>query len=98
MARPGSNEAVATQFKVNTPLPPKYFISVSSANKTAYSPLPTPELNGAPNKQMPLGDTAPFDSSVSDAQLQKLEPSLETSDLGLLRTGATGAAGNHRPR
>ena len=90
---PGPNEAVATQNSVNTPLPPTYFISADSAHKTAYSPLPTPQLNGAPNKQMPLGDTAPFDSSVSDAQLATLEPSLENSDLGLLRTGATGASG-----
>src|SRR5262249_48936482 len=42
---------------------------------------------------MPLGDTAPFDSSVSNGELAILEPSLELSDLGLLRTGATGAAG-----
>ena len=42
---------------------------------------------------MGLGDTATFDNTVSDAQLEQLEPSLETSDLGLLRTGATGAAG-----
>jgi hypothetical protein len=28
---------------VNTPLPATYFIS--SSDKTAYSPLPTPELN-----------------------------------------------------
>jgi len=88
---PGLNAAVATQNQANTPLPVTYFIK--SNNKTAYSPLPTPELNGAPNKQMGLGGTAPFDNTVSDAQLEQLEPSLETSDLGLLRTGATGAAG-----
>ena len=88
---PGPNAAVATQDLVNTPLPATCFIS--STNKTAYSPLPTPELNGAPNVQHPLGDTAPFDSTVSDAELQLLEPSFEVSDLGLLRTGATGAAG-----
>jgi phospholipase C len=41
---------------------------------------------------MRLGDTAPFDNTVSDTQLEQLEPSLETSE-GLLRTGATGAAG-----
>jgi phospholipase C len=88
---PGPNAALATQNQVNTPLPATYFIS--SNNKTAYSPLPTPQLNGAPNKPLGLGDTAPFDNTVSDAQLALLEPSLETSDLGLLRTGATGAAG-----
>jgi phospholipase C len=88
---PGPNQALAAQSSVNTPLPATYFISSNS--KTAYSPLPTPELNGAPNVQMPLGDTAPFDNTVSDAELQMLEPSLEVNDLFLLRTGATGAAG-----
>jgi phospholipase C len=89
---PGPEAAQATQNQVNPPLT-KYFIS--STNKTAYSPLPTPELNGAPNMQMPLGDTAPFDNTVSEAQLEQLEPSIETSELGLLRTGATGAAATH---
>ena len=88
---PGPNASVAMQNSVNTPLPATYFISSSS--KTAYSPLPTPQLNGAPDAQMPLGSTAPFDDTVSNAELQLLEPSLEPSDLGLLRTGATGAAG-----
>ena len=49
---PGLNAALATQNFVNTPLPPTYFMS--STNKTAYSPLPTPELGGAPNVQHPL--------------------------------------------
>ncbi len=88
---PGPNSGLAAQSLVNTPLPPTYFIS--STNKTAYSPLPTPELSGAPNVQHPLGSSAPFDNSVSDAELQLLEPSFEFSDLELLRTGATGAAG-----
>ena len=87
---PGTNMGLAAQDSVNTPLPPTYFIS--SNNKTPYSPLPAPHLNGAPNAQKPLGSSAPFDSSVSDSELQTLEPSFEVSDLGLLRTGATGAA------
>ena len=88
---PGPNMALAEQNSVNTPLPATYFIS--SSNKTAYSPLPTPQLNGAPNVQKPLGSSAPFNSTVSDTELEALEPSLEVADLGLLRTGATGAAG-----
>ena len=88
---PGLNQGLATQRLVNTPLPPTYFIS--SSNKTDYSPLPTPQLNGAPNQQHTLGSSAPFNNTVSDAELELLEPSLETADLGLLRTGATGAAG-----
>ena len=88
---PGPNSALATQNRVPRPLPSTYFISAT--NKTPYSPLPTPQLNGAPNQPMPLGSTAPFDLTVSDAELQALEPSLEPSAPGLLRTGATGAAG-----
>jgi phospholipase C len=88
---PGINAGLASQSSVNTPLPATYFIS--SSNKTEYSPLPTPELNGAPNVQKPLGSSAPFDNTVSDAELQVLEPSLEVADLGLLRTGASGLAG-----
>ena len=69
---PGPNSALATQKFVNVPLPSTYFISAT--NKTVYSPLlPTPQLNGAPNQPMPLGSTAPFNRSVSDAQLQILE-------------------------
>jgi phospholipase C len=88
---PGINAELASQSSVNTPLPTTYFIS--SSDKTEYSPLPTPELNGAPNKPKPLGSSAPFDSTVSDAELQVLELSLEVDDLGLLRTGASGLAG-----
>jgi phospholipase C len=87
---PGINSGLASQNLVNTPLPATYFIS--STNKTEYSPLPTPQLNGTPDTQKPLGSSAPFDSTVSDAELQILEPSLEVADLGLLRTGASGAA------
>ena len=85
---PGLNSGLASQNLVNTPLPATYFIS--SSNKTEYSTLPPPHVNGAPNVQKPLGSSAPFNSTVSDAELQILEPSLEVADLGLLRTGATG--------
>jgi phospholipase C len=88
---PGVNTGLASQNAVDLPLPATYFIS--SNNKTLYSPLPTPQVNGAPNIPQPLGGTAPFDSSVPDSLLPVLEPSLEVSDLFLLRTGATGAAG-----
>jgi phospholipase C len=88
---PGINSGLASQDSVNTPLPMTYFIS--SNNKTPYTTLPTPELNGTPNVQKPPGSSAPFDSTVSDAELAILEPSLEVELLGLLRTGASGAAG-----
>jgi phospholipase C len=97
---PGPDSAIAQQSQVNTPLPSTYF--VSSTNKSAYAPfLPTPQLNGAPNvatslaqiEANPTGVSAPFDGTVTAADLMTLEPSLETPDLGLLRTGATGLAG-----
>jgi phospholipase C len=102
---PGPNVTAATQYQVNTPLPPQYFIDAGS-NKTAYAPfLPTPDLGGAPNEQIspadlaanPTGVQPPFDKGFSNAQLASLEPSFEKSDLFLLRTGATGAAGTSGP-
>ena len=102
---PGPNAAAAKQYQVNTPLPTNYFIDAGS-NKTAYSPfLPTPDLGGAPNKQIspadlaadPTGVQPPFDSQFTDAKLASLEPSLEKSDFFLLRTGATGAAATSGP-
>jgi phospholipase C len=102
---PGPNAADATQFLVNTPLPSHYFMG-SGFTKTAYSPfLPTPELGGAPNHAIslaeltanPTGVQPPFGPTISQAQIAGLEPSLEKSDLFLLRTGATGAAGTSGP-
>src|SRR5260370_17804607 len=55
---PGPNAGLATQNLVNTPLPLTYFIS--STNKTAYSPLPPPQLHRAPTLQHPLIPSAPF--------------------------------------
>jgi phospholipase C len=87
---PGPNSTAATQFFVKTPLPMNYFIS--SNNKSEYSPfLPPPHLNGAPNQHS--STSAPFDNTVTMSDLELLEPSLETADLGLLRTGATGLGG-----
>jgi len=102
---PGANSAAAKQYLVDTPLPARYFMGTGFA-KTAYSPfLPTPDLGGAPNKQIsppdlaadPTGVQPPFDNQFTRAQLASLEPSLEKSDLSLLRTGATGAAGTSGP-
>src|SRR5262249_44050680 len=101
----GPNAGTAKQYQVNTPLPAQYFID-AGANKTPYSPfLPTPDLGGAPNQQIspadlaadPTGVQPPFDRQFSHAQLASLEPSFEQSDLFLLRTGATGAAGTSGP-
>jgi phospholipase C len=102
---PGPNAAAATQYIVNTPLPSNYFMG-SGFTKTAYAPyLPTPELGGAPNRQIspadlaadPTGVQPPFNSQFTSSQLAVLEPSFENRDLFLLRTGATGAAGSTGP-
>jgi phospholipase C len=102
--RPGPSFDRSRQFTVNSPLPPTYFIG--SDNKTAYAPfLPTPELNGAPNRAIsqaelnadPTNVQPPFDNSIPTLALDRNEPSLEDRDLGLLRTGATGAAGTTGP-
>ena len=102
--RPGANFDRSRQFTVSSPLPATYF--VSSDGKTPYAPfLPTPELGGAPNRATSLADLnanptgvqPPFDDTISTLQLDQNEPSLEDRDLGLLRTGATGAAGTTGP-
>ena len=102
---PGPNAAEATQFTVDMPLPSHYFMG-SGFTKTVYSPfLPTPELGGAPNHAISLAELIahptnvqpPFGPTISQAQIAALEPSLEKSDLSLLRTGATGAAGTPGP-
>jgi phospholipase C len=50
---------------------------------TAYVPTTPGPVNNS-------GQQGPFDSSVSAAQLAKIEPNIEAEDLGLLRTGASG--------
>ena len=84
---PGPNFAAARQF--TTGPQSSYYIGVTSPQKTAYSVLPAPTLGGAPNQPSP---TSPPFSGLSQAQLAAIEPSLETDDLFLLTTGATGAA------
>jgi phospholipase C len=104
--QPGVDFADSAQFQVNTPLPPRYFISVGPEAKTPYAPfLPTPDLGGAPDHAIslaeltanPTGVQPPFGPTISDAALAANEPSLRSSDLDLLRTGATGAAGTSGP-
>jgi len=82
---PGPNRDAAKQFRVDNISPPLYFISTTKLtppNKSAYDPfLPTPEGDSAPNRQTslaelianPTGVQAPFDNTVSDAQLRQIE-------------------------
>jgi phospholipase C len=83
----GQNFAAARQFTTGPQT--SYYIGVTSPQKTAYSVLPAPTLGGAPNQPSP---TSPPFTGLSQAQLAAIEPSLETDDLVLLTTGATGAA------
>jgi phospholipase C len=83
----GQNFATARQFTTGPQT--SYYIGVTSPQKTAYSVLPAPTLGGAPNQPSP---TSPPFTGLSQAQLAAIEPSLETDDLVLLTTGATGAA------
>ena len=89
---PGPNFAKAKQFTTSGQT--SYFIGVSTNNKTPYTTLPAPTLGLAPNK--PSMTSPPF-TGLSDTQLAAIEPSLESDDLFLLTTGATGAAGTTGP-
>jgi phospholipase C len=89
---PGRHFAAAKQFTTSGQT--SYFIGVVKKNKTAYTTLPDPTLGGAPNK--PSMTSPPF-TGLTDAQLAAIEPSLESDDLFLLTTGATGAAGTTGP-
>jgi phospholipase C len=84
---PGRNFAAAQQFTTSGQT--SYFISANKKNKTPYTVLPDPTLGGAPNV---ASMTMPPFMGLSDTQLAAIEPSLESDDLFLLTTGATGAA------
>lgn len=89
---PGHGFGQTTQYTVSPQ--PSYYIGAPKSAKTAYSTLPDPTLNGAPNQ--PSATSPPF-TGLSEDQLAAIEPSLEPSDLYLLTTGATGAAGTKGP-
>src|SRR5262245_5550904 len=99
---PGPNFALSQQFVINQPFPPAYFIdALSTAGKTAYQQAPGspsfPPPNTAYIPTAPGGldqGQGPFDPTlVPDSLLPTIEPSLAMSDLGLLRTGASGQIG-----
>ena len=95
----GPNFILSQQYQINQPYPSTYFIDAfATKGKTVYqqSPLtPTfPVPNTAYIPTAPGGFSqgqGPFDPKlVPDALLPTIEPSLEISDLFLLRTGASG--------
>ena len=95
---PGPHYIQSQQYQIQQPYPSTYFIDATrTAGKTPYqqSPLtptfPVPNTTYVPTAPGGLSQgQAPFDSSVPDSKLPTIEPSLEASDLALLRTGASG--------
>jgi phospholipase C len=87
---PGKNFGKAAQFQAIAPFKTKYFISLDSNEKAPYSTLPEPTLNFSPSPA--TGEPPPFPAATPTALLAEIEPSLEMKDLGLLTTGASGAA------
>jgi len=85
---PGPHFKKAEQFQAVAPFRSSFFISLDSSEKTPYSILPEPTLNFSPNGSTP----PPFPGATPTALLAAIEPSLETGDLPLLTTGASGAS------
>jgi phospholipase C len=91
---PGPNFSKAAQFQAVAPFRTKYFVSLDSAEKAPYTTLPPPTLNFSPSPDASIigfaTEPPPFPPATPIAFLASVEPSLETADLGLLTTGASG--------
>ena len=87
---PAKNFGKAAQFQAIAPFKTKYYISLDNDEKAPYTTLPEPSLNFSPSPV--TGEPPPFPAATPIALLGAIEPSLETGDLGLLTTGASGAA------
>lgn len=87
---PGPHFAKAAQFQAVSPFNTKFFISLGENEKAPYDTLPEPTLNFSPSPA--TGEPPPFPQGTPTAFLASIEPSLETGDLNLLTTGASGAA------
>jgi phospholipase C len=85
---PGPHFKKAQQFQAVAPFRTKYFISLDKHEKAPYDVLPEPTLNFSPNGTTP----PPFPGATPPSILASIEPSLETTDLNLLTTGASGAS------
>jgi phospholipase C len=87
---PGRHFSNAAQFQAVAPFQTQYFISLNNQEKAPYQTLPEPTLNFSPSPA--TGEPPPFPAATPLALLGGIEPSLETADLHLLTTGASGAA------
>jgi phospholipase C len=91
---PGPHFSEAAQFEAIPPFKTQYYISLDADDKTPYKTLPPPTLNFSPSPDASIIGVAteppPFPPATPTAVLAAIEPSLETADLGLLTTGASG--------
>src|SRR5215469_14172575 len=87
---PGPLFHKAAQFQAVAPFRTQFFISLNDNEKVPYQTLPAPTLNFSPSPA--TGEPPPFPAGTPAALLAAIEPSLEAADLGLLTTGASGAA------
>ncbi len=78
---PGPHFNRAQQFQAIAPFHSEFFVSLNQHEKAPYTFLPAPTLNFAPTATV-------FPPGTPAALLAAVEPSLETSDLALLTTGA----------
>jgi phospholipase C len=87
---PGPHFSKAAQFQAIAPFNTQFYISLNARQKAPYDTLPEPTLNFSPSPA--TGEPPPFPAATPLAVLGAIEPSLETADLHLLTTGASGAA------
>src|SRR5215470_17791230 len=91
---PGKHFSKAQQFQAVAPFRTEYFISLNPNEKAPYQTLPPPTLNFSPSPDASIigfaTEPPPFPAGTPTAFLASIEPSLETADLGLLTTGASG--------
>jgi acid phosphatase len=81
---PGPNFALSAQSTVTAQ--PSYYVGVPASARTPYTTLPAPNTNGAPTAQR--SNSPPFQTVAQVAGVP--ETDLETADLVLATTGATG--------
>jgi len=86
---PGKNFSKAAQFQAVAPFRTEFYISLNDNEKAPYQTLPEPTLNFSPSPA--TGEPPPFPAGTPPSFLASIEPSLETGDLNLLTTGASGA-------
>jgi phospholipase C len=87
---PGSHFNRAQQFQAVPPFNTSFDISLDGDHKAPYDTLPEPTLNFSPSPA--TVEPPPFPTGTPTVLLAAIEPSLETADLNLLTTGASGAA------